>query len=571
MLCISYKSHICYLLLFLFPLFTFSQDSISNKTFELLTNEDLGVKKENLLYVLDHYLYTTKNNDSVSKYLNTFPQLRTDSLFYAKILYRKALFNNRNSNYDVSISSAKKSARLFKKYDVYYTMAKANLLLGNTYQALYKNSQALNNYDLASDYLKEKDRISLYTGYAAVYNQLNDLDKSISFYDKAYQTSIKLDNDKNLFNIYNGMAGVYFKNNDSEKSIEFLRKALDIAITKGDKLKQVMCLHNLGHKYQSDNDCDTALSYFEQAIRLVDKINNKLFKGLIYYKYADCLLLNNNVEKAEAYAEKSEFILTQLNNYGRLPYALRTKANIESNKGNYSTAINTLNKAISLASKNEISSITSDLYFKLAENYSNSNNAKQTFLAYENHTRIKDSLETIKKTSEIEKVKSKFEASILENKLKQDLELLSAKNATSYYRNILLFLLVLGLLYFIHKQRKIYKVKQQILEEEKELIASNEMLLKDKVKHKNSQINEYAILIDERNKFLDNIKEQISDIRHLSSDISQKKKINQLQFFIKENVRVKKEKVDLDKQDLNNEDNFRFNLEQKLLLVDCYF
>jgi len=271
---------------------------------------------------------------------------------------------------------------------------------------------------------------------------------------------------------------------------------------------------------------------------------------MIYLKYAEIKLNTGNTNQANIFLNKSEQIFSNMKNTGRMPMVLHIRAAIELKKGQKQKAIATLKKAISMPVSNKIIHIR----------------AKKSFEAFENFVNITDSITNRKKTQEIENVKIKFEIHEIEQNLKlkeQDLVLLSAKNKSSNYRNLLLGLLSTGLLFFLYRQRKLNKTRRKTLLQEKEIIALNESLLKDRMRSKNSQITKYAIHIDERNKFLDTITEQIKDISSLSTNNNQKNKIHQLQYYIKDNISVQKGKVDLDKDIKNTEQKFRFNLEQK--------
>ena len=540
-----------------------SQNNVEKWTNTLDLTKNNTLKKELILKITDHYLKRDQKLDSVSKYLNVRIAINGDSLFVAEKLYRRALLHSNTAAYDLALEHAKKAAVLFDKYEEYSKSALAKRQIGNIYQTLFKNKEALSYFKEAEPNLKGKERIRMLIGLGAVYAQLNELDKSISYYNEAFNTSEEFKDNSQLFNIHNGMASVYAKNEDFDKTKESYGKALKIANEQKYFLGQLICNYNLGFLAFNLNEIKNAKLYFENAFSFFEKTDNNYLKASTYFKYAETQLELGNILLASENLEKSELLFNEMKSTGRIPYVLNVKAAIELKKGNINDVIQILEKAIEISSKNEIIGITIKNYLDLAKAYKQKGNALKTFNAYEKYTNLNDSITSIKKNKEIEIVKAKFEASEFEYKLKQDVLLLSIKNKTSYYRNLLFAFVILGLIFFLYRQRKINQVKQKALQQEKEIISLNETLLQDKVKHSGSQITAYAILIDERNQFLTKLKEQIKNIRNLSNDSIQKNLITELQFFIKDNISVKKEKVDLDKNTNIQEEDFNFKLEQR--------
>jgi len=527
-------------------------------------------KKDLLMKITDYYLFKKKDKDSVSKYLLFFDLKslnNSDSLFIAEKLKRLSNLNFQISNYITSIQNAKKSIYLFEKNDEVYKSALVKRNLGNTLQVLFKNNEALKYFNASYNILKGEDRITMLIGMGAVHSQLNNLDKSIRYYNEATTLSKNLKINKYSYNIYNGMAIVYDKNKDTDKVIEMLAKALSVSEKQNNYLGQVVCLHNLGIQYLDDNN-NKAKYYFEKAIKLFHKIDNEYMKASVYSKYSKVLLNLGSIEKASTTLDKSEIIFNKIENTGRMPMILNIRANIELKKGNKLNAIDLLNSALDLDVAERITGIRADNYLDLAKIYRDTNNAQKSFEAFENYVRVTDSISSKIKIKEIEVLKTKFEVNELEQNLKlkeQDLSILSEKNKTSNYRNILLLLFSTGLIFFIYKQQKLSKARRKTLLQEKKIISLNESLLKDKVKYTDTQITKYAIHIDERNKFLEQVKSQIKKIYNLSSDKEQRTKITLLQIFIKDNISVRKEKINLDKEVTTTTERYIYNLEKKFL------
>ena len=164
----------------------------------------------------------------------------------------------------------------------------------------------------------------------------------------------------------------------------------------------------------------------------------------------------------------------------------------------------------------------------------------------------------------MEQVKSDMADSMqnLQDKDKQ-LGLLAQEKETMYYRNILLVVLCLALVFFIYRQRLINKTKQNFLETQSELQELKEAQLKNEMAFKNRDLTDFALQINERNTLLTSLLKRIKKIKDKAESKELKDEIQELQLFARNQIEINKEKVELNSHIDETQLSFMYNLIQK--------
>ncbi len=555
-----------------FSLFVTAQEDITTLKKEYYSTNSSIDKSTILFKISDYYLTSHKNTDSAFAYINKLEKnasIITDSLQTAEVLYRKAKAHYLSSNYEKTKSISKKALSVFEKFNAKDRAALVYVLLGHTHQVLFQNQEAIGYFLKAEQSALEKDKIQIYVGLGAVNTQANNLDKSIDYYNKAFNLSSKLNDRKYLYNIHNGFASIYLKEDEIEKVFESLNKALEEAKKSKDFLAQVVCHHNIGYNHLLIKNFTEAQTSFELAITLFNNISNKYMMGAVYMHYSEALMNSNNLEQADNNLAKAEQIFKDIKNTGRLPKILNIRAQIEQKKGNLQESITLLNSAIKLSKANEITGITQKNYFELSKAYEASGNKTEALEAFKRYNAISDSINLKKQRQEIAKMQTKFDLAEYEQDLKvsnQKRALLEQEKKTSNYRNILLAVVAIGLLLFIYWQRNINKEKQKRLETEKELMILKEKELHSEVQFKNTEITSFALHISERNKLLQSLNGKIKNIKKEASS-SVKLSLAELQMYIKDHIEVNKEKVLLNSKAKETQDSFVLKLKENNTLT----
>ena len=553
-----------------FNSFCFAQNDISKLKLDYKSAKTKYEISESLIKIITYYNQRNKKTDSTifyNKKLELLALSENDESLLGESYRQFAHIYYFKSDYDKVFDYSKKSITLLKKFDENKKIGDLELLLGNTNQILFKNTEAILNFKEAEQLIEEKRKVNLYIGYANTYSQMNAIDRALLYYNKAYNFCLEHNISDYQYDIFNGMAVTYNKNGDVEKCIESLEKALAIANRTKYKLGKVIALHNIAYQNKTDKKYKEAKKNFESAITIFDSIDNDFIKASSYLNYAEVILfLGNDYSRVENNLYKAETIYDKINSTSRIPYILNVRAKLYDKKGDKINAIKTYEKAIALSSENEISGIIQKNYFNLFELYETNKNFEKALDSYKNFNRIKDSIASRKKIKEIETLKINFEVAQIENDLlinKKEVALLNAEKNASNYKIVLLCLFILSLLIFVFRQRKLNKTKRLRLKAENELIKLQQEKLNSTVSYKNKEITEYAVYINERNRILEYFSSEIRDIRSQEKDQNLKSQLNNLQFFIEDNLNINKEKIELNSNIKNTEESFIFRLKEK--------
>jgi len=295
-------------------------------------------RMEFLFKISDHYLKVDTNLDSAGIYIEKLEGnsvIMRNNLLIAEVMLRKAQLHRKNSDFELAEVQAKKALAIFEKFNEKEKAASARIVLGNTYQKLFRNKEAIDFFLEAEKYAFEKDKIEIYVGLGSVNAQANDLEKAIYYYNKAYKLSIKLDYSKSLYNIHNGLAAIYNKNKDFDKALESFNQALLITKKNANYLGQVVCHHNIGCHYLSQEDYTNAKVSFESSIALFDHTSNNFVKANTFMNYAETLLLIGDIPLANSNLAKAETLFREIKKTGRMPRILNIRAQIEKKRGHF--------------------------------------------------------------------------------------------------------------------------------------------------------------------------------------------------------------------------------------------
>ncbi|PHS05817.1 MAG: hypothetical protein COA88_11695 [Kordia sp.] len=559
------------LIFMLISFFSFTQESIHQLKQQLSEASNLIEKSEVLLNICDAYFASKKNTDSIFSYTKQLKDIAlktSDNILLAKTYHKNARAYYLSANHESAQKNGEKAIELYHQNKLFTEAALVQRTLGWTNLSLYNNKRALNYFLEAKKHLPEEEKIIVYTGIGTTYIQTNNLEQAVHYFNLAKETSENLNLEHYDYNIHSGLAQAYAKNKNYLEAISHYQKALNYTLKKKDYLGQSVCYHNLGAMNISLNNYPKAKQHYETAMLLFDEISHTYIKASTYLSYSETLLHLGLLQNTETYLKKAENLLISINHTVLVPDILNLKAKIYRTKGNLPKAVSYLHKAIahSKSNKNEITDFTEESYFELSEIYEELNNPKKALTAYKNFSMIKDSISDRLKSSELETLKIKHDISNYEQQLNfKNQELLSAKakRNMSYYRNVLLGVLLLGLTFFIFRQRKLNNINKKTMLTENQVVKLKETQLHTEMKHKNNQITEYAIHINERNRFQNTCVDRIKNIKKEAKHKETKDLLTNLQFYINENITVNNEKIALNKRAKGTEDSFVFGLKNQ--------
>jgi len=559
-----------FILLFI-SFLAYPQDNIKQLNKRLNSTSNDKLKSEILLKICNQYFKNKKSVDSVFSYTKQLEDIAIkidDNILLATAHDKTNRAHYLAGHHDSSITHGEKAIKLYEENNLFTKSAIVKRTMGFTYQAIYNNKEAIRYFLEAEKSLPEDQKVTLFIGLGAANAETNNLKKAIGYYNHAFEIATRLKLTQHYYNVYNGLAVVYLKDKEQSKALEYFQKALEYTIKEKDFLGQTVCYNNIGDVYKILKNYPSAKESYETGITLFDQMSNKFLKANIHTSYAETLLSLDSLEQAETNLTKAEVLMSQINNTLLNPSIANTKASIARKKGNLQQAAQILENAVnhSKLNKNQVSDFEKKNHLSLSEIYQDMNMPHKALISYKRYSAIQDSITARIKAEEIESLKIKFDISSYEQDLKvknQELITAKAKKTKSNYRNILLGVLSIGLIFFLYRQRKLNNIHKKTMLAENQVVKLKEEQLHTEMKYKNNQITEYAIHINERNKFQDTC---IDKIKHIKKETEQKEvrdSLNTLQFYITENINVNNEKIALNKAVKKNQESFTFSLKNQ--------
>ena len=261
---------------------------------------------------------------------------------------------------------------------------------------------------------------------AVSYSEIDDEDKALAFYMQCETILKKEKRMVRLSNLYNNVGAIYDENKEYDKALEYYRKALDISIKDGTLYTQAVNYTNVGGMYLDKKEYEKSK---ENLLLAIDKFERaKIEHAPVNQFYADVLYELGDKEEAMEFSLKSYDI------------ALRN---------------NLLERQLTSAQF-------------LSKLYEEKNDYAKSLDYHKKSYKLKDSLNGINRLSAIEKIE-------LSNKIESQqkrLDQLKSKQKYMYLIYALIGMIILLLIFFINRQRKINKMTADIREAQMRLVDS---------------------------------------------------------------------------------------------------
>jgi tetratricopeptide (TPR) repeat protein len=224
------------------------------------------------LCLLDSVSYNRNNNEEELAFL----------------FFKKGEINILNHQYKDVLKNTCQAYNYYKNSTKKYTAGLCLITLSSAYAHLeqYQNAQ-----EVALDALKIAEEIGNPTLLGKVYNRLFNLHIALDDFDIALQYILRSDS---LFEVLrdtaslsackNNIGAVYLKIENYDHAIKYFKQAVFLHAKEEDKRPLISSLNNLGYAYMQVKDFDNAIKYMHQSISLNNQIacivNPAPYKGL---------------------------------------------------------------------------------------------------------------------------------------------------------------------------------------------------------------------------------------------------------------------------------------------------
>ncbi|OFX86884.1 MAG: hypothetical protein A2W99_03990 [Bacteroidetes bacterium GWF2_33_16] len=246
-------------------------------------------------------LFKTEFGENSLKYLNSYELIGV--IYFNMERYKQA---------ELLIKDAfEKKLRMLSPYNPYMINSYQNL--GNLYYAMGNVNKAIELHLKAYQYLEESSEtksnfqlLNLNSDLGNDYDELNQPDLALEYYNKAIAIAEKLYN-KNHFayaSLFNNISSAYTHKKNYQLAIESLIKAESIML-KNKVSDKTLCniYNNIGFNYFYLNNQQKSVEYFNRSTELAKKIygNNSPSVATIYHNIGSIYFANNKFNEAKDY------------------------------------------------------------------------------------------------------------------------------------------------------------------------------------------------------------------------------------------------------------------------------
>lgn len=226
--------------------------------------EQMGEREKATKYAIKLIHFQEKNNLKPLK-TNPYIQLGENLKFYKK--------------YDEAIAYYKKALSLEIEYKNAIGMAIAENSIGNVYDDLTKNKEAIKHYELGLKYAEEADykllQTDLLINLGRMFQEENDYSTAEKYLLKSEKICIELDVSKPLKTVYHNLGDLYFFQNKLLVAEQYYLKSLEISKTMEDSSFLYSINQALADLNEEKGDFKKAF-YFKTAADIIKDSINKI-------------------------------------------------------------------------------------------------------------------------------------------------------------------------------------------------------------------------------------------------------------------------------------------------------
>ncbi len=347
--------------------------------------------------------------------------------YFAKSDYASAL-----DYYNRALAIRESEGKLTDQASVIGNLSLVYLAKGDYAKALDANFKALK----ISEALNNKDgRATVLGNIGAIYMSLGKYDQSLKYHQMSVDLFEEVGNNSGAASNLGNIGNVYQAMGNYAKAIEFTFKSLDYFKKLGDNAAIATCLLNIGNIYHSMGDYPRALDFDFKSLALFKVQGDKGGEAIDY----------GNI--GEDYLEMAQSKLPLKKNDSLVP---ATKSGV------INKAIEYLKKGIELSKANTQLDNIREFSKSLSDAYKVAGNDRLAFEAYEEYSKIKDSILTNSGKVQIANLEHTRELELKDKDLEiSKLDSARIRNRSAFYTvSILLLLVIIGIIARVSYNRK---------------------------------------------------------------------------------------------------------------------
>ena len=467
-----------------------SQNNIDSLKIEL-KNPKSSYNEINTLLIIGKE-YCDINTDSAFLYINKADdKLKENPYPFLNGTYHKVYgqYLNRVNKYNSAITEYKTAINYYTELDSISYIPVLYNFIASCFENLFEYDSSLSYFQLSvqlTDTVKNPLlQASNYNNVAIVYNQINQPAKALINYFNALAIFRRLNQFKQAAVTLHNIGGVNLDLGNTEKAIVCFEEAIKYNKESGDIYNLCMSYNSIGTTYKDLSDYKKARYYLMEAIKLAENARfvelvarSSANLGLVYMRaleFDSALFFYN---KSLAICIENGIIHGEIINYTNI-------GEVYMKMGQYHDAETYFSKALELSNTSNISSYLIDIYKLIFEVYSLSGNYKKSVDFHNLYNKLRDSLDIIENTRQLNELQTKYETEQkeLENQQLKDknkineLIILRQRIVVVAISLLVILTIVIILLLIIAKTKR--KKRLALLEEKNKQIEDKSLQLKE--------------------------------------------------------------------------------------------
>ena len=236
-----------------------------------------------------------------------------------------------------------------------YNIGKATALkqIGNYHMFQNKYSEALQYYDSALFFIKNKDKALplvtiLMNNKGVIYDMMGDFSNALSYYKEALKIRRTIDDYKGIAQNLHNIGGVYYQKGDYDIAIDYLLQSLKIEEKTGNTEGIGQTYVNIGSIYSDIGEWEQSIIYLQLALSIFQKTGSNNIIPVLLNLGIYNLLNGNNIEQSEKYLTMALDKSVEAKEEAFLPEIYYNLGKVNLLKGDYAKAKKFTDNAIHL-------------------------------------------------------------------------------------------------------------------------------------------------------------------------------------------------------------------------------
>lgn len=379
--------------------------------------------------------------------------------------------------------------------------------------------------------------------------------KALEYFQRAYDIEIDESYVYMKGEILRGLGNIYFIQYQPVESMKFYKESLFYFRKINDEPQIANTYGGIANIYYEDQNYDSSLAYNLKALEIRKRLGSEM---AIARSYLNTGMLYDAMDSLDLAIEYSLFVLDVAERNNALlmsTYPLKILSSVYRKKGDYASAIKYATKSLEIANSMDIIYEQKDAHSNLAMSNYEMGNYKKAYDHLYDHKTLNDSLLNEDANIRLADMRARYE----KEKIEKENEILASKSALQKTRfaailsSLALTLVFVSFFFYrnISKKKKEIELaeKDKLISESKRKLAE-EQLSNSELKAQNleNELTNYAFHIIEKNNFLEEVKNEMSEIRSQVKNDDAIRHINQLGSKIYQNLMINKDREEFENQ-----------------------